>query len=72
MNNYFSFGPNHIHRIDGITLDADVILKVVDDDPGNARDRVFAAIGKTWSFQYTDETLKLKYFPRGTVEVPSI
>lgn len=71
MNNYFSFGQSHVHRIDGITLDADVILKVV-GDPDDARQRVFDAIGAKWSMQYDDDSLKLEYFPRGVVEVPSI
>ncbi|MBW8034105.1 MAG: hypothetical protein FVQ79_00105 [Planctomycetes bacterium] len=69
---YFSFGQDHTHRIDGVTLDADVLLKVTAEGYNEARQKVFDAIGPKWSFQYDDDTMDLKYFPRGIVEVPSI
>jgi len=69
---YFSFGQSHVHRIDGVTLDADVLLRVEDDDQVNARHRVFDAIGPKWHTQYTEENVDFSYFPRGYVEVPSI
>ena len=28
---YFSFGQVHVHRIDGITLDADKLMKLIQD-----------------------------------------
>lgn len=72
-NYYFSFGQSHVHRVDGVTLDADVLLKVR-GTYGDARQRVFDAIGDKWAMQYDEENLeaKLKYFPRGVVEVASI
>ena len=69
---YFSFGQSHIHRIDGITLDADVLLKVEAKDSEEARDRVWKAFEAKWSMQYNEDTVNFKYFPRGAVEISSI
>ena len=69
---YFSFGQDHTHRIDGTTLDADVLLEVEAKDSEEARDRVWRAFGAKWSMQYDEDTVNFNYFPRGSVVIPSI
>ena len=69
---YFSFGQSHVHRIDGVTLDADCLLKVEAKNYDAARQQVFDAIGDKWAFQYDKDTIDFSYFPRGAVEVRSI
>ncbi len=69
---YFSFGQVHVHRIDGITLDADCLLRVIAENYGDARQRVFDAIGDKWCMQYAEGAVDFNYFPRGAVEVRSI
>ena len=64
---YFSFGQMHTHRLNGVTLDCDGILCVEAKNSDVARKKVFDLIGNKFAFQYTEETLKLKYFPRGVV-----
>lgn len=69
---YFSFGQDHTHYIGGITLDADVLLKVTASDSDVARQCVFDAIGPRWSMQYSEDDVNFAYFPRGSVTVPGI
>jgi len=69
---YFSFGQAHVHRIDGVTLDADCLLMVEDDDAENARQRVWDTIGAKWAMQYSEDRVNFKWFPRGEVIVGSI
>ena len=72
MKYYVSFGQSHVHRIDGVTLDADALLEVVAKDEGEVRDRVFSAIGAKWSMIYDEDSIKFEYFPRGAVTISSI
>ena len=64
---YFSFGQGHTHRHEQITLDCDSIVEITARDGSVARDKMFDLFGTKWSFQYTEETFKEEYFPRGVV-----
>jgi len=64
---YFSFGQNHTHRYNGVTLDCDGIVEIQAEDAGEARQKMFDAFGPKWAFQYTEETYNPEYFPRGVV-----
>ncbi len=72
MKYYVSFGQIHLHRIDGITLDADCLLQITALDLQAARDRAFEALGRKWFTVYTEENVDFKYFPRGAVTIPSV
>ena len=72
MNFYVSFGQQQTHTIDDIFLDKDVLVVIEAEDEAEARDRAFKAFKMEWSFMYTDETVELEWFPRGTITVPSI
>jgi len=65
--NYFTFGQNHTHRHNGVTLDCDSVVKITAEDEGQARDKMFDAFGSKWAFQYSEERMNMGYFPRGVV-----
>jgi len=61
---YFTFGQSHAHRLNNITLDKDIVLKITANDP---RAKMFELFGEVWSQQY-DKCPDLKYFPRGVYD----
>lgn len=67
MKTYVTFGQEHIHRINGKIFDKDCVAVVNGD-----RDKVFELFGAKFSFEYPEERWKedkMKYFPRGYIEV---
>lgn len=67
MKTYVTFGQDHIHRINGKILDKDCVAIV----EGN-RDKVFELFGPKFCFEYPEkywDEEKMKYFPRGYVEI---
>lgn len=48
---YFSFGYDHVHRIDGRTYDADTVVRISAPDP---RGVMLEKFGKEWCFEYDD------------------
>ena len=64
---YFSFGQDHTHRYEQTTLDCDSIVEITARDGSVARDKMFDLFGPKWSVQYTEETYREEYFPRGVV-----
>lgn len=71
MNNlkkfYGTFGQNHVHRINGFTYDADVVIEIQAENHGEAHDKMFELFDKKWSFIYGEKP-KMEYFPRGIKE----
>jgi hypothetical protein len=45
----FSFGYDHVHRIDGRTYDADTVVRISAPDP---RGVMLEKFGKEWCFEY--------------------
>lgn len=67
MRTFVTFGQDHVHRVNGITFDADCVALVHGD-----RERVFEIFGSKFCFEYPEahwDESKLKYFPRGIIEV---
>lgn len=67
MKTYVTFGQEHVHRVNGKTLDKDCVAVV----NGN-REKVFELFGQKFCFEYPEDLWdkeKMKYFPRGYVEV---
>ncbi len=64
---YFTFGQDHAHRYGRTTLDCDSVVEITARDGHVAREKMFDLFGQKWSFQYTEETYKEEYFPRGVV-----
>lgn len=64
---YFSFGQTHTHRINNVTLDKDILVKITAKDP---RARMFELFGPKWAFEYNEITPDMeRHFPRGVVEI---
>ena len=60
---WFTFGQQHVHRINGFTYDANVVVKITAPDP---RARMIELFGAKWSMQYdSEEAVDLSYYPRG-------
>ena len=66
---YFSFGQGHFHNIDGVIFDKDSICGIRANGSEEARTKMFEVFGKKWSMQYTKESLKIEYFPRGIISL---
>ena len=67
MKTYVTFGQEHIHKVNGNTIDKDCVAIVNGD-----RDKVFEIFGPKFCFTYSEEywdESKMKYFPRGYIEV---
>lgn len=68
IKNYFTFGQNHIHRVNGKTFDADCVVEIEAETPEEARDKMFCYFGRKWAFQYDDlEKVGLHYYSRGVI-----
>lgn len=48
---YFTFGFDHVHRIDGRTYDADTVVRISAPDP---RTVMLAKFGREWCGEYDD------------------
>jgi len=61
---FFTFGQNHVHRMDGVTFDCDIVVQI-DGTSSEARKRMFECFKDKWSHQYQVGKLDMSYFPRG-------
>jgi len=68
ITQYFSFGLNHTHKVNGITWDADIVCAIEAKSANDARDKMFEAFGPKWSLQY-DTIPDMRYFPRGIAKL---
>lgn len=50
-SSYFSFGFDHVHRVDGRTYDVDTVVRVTAPDPRGVMQEMF---GREWGAQYDD------------------
>jgi len=62
---FFTFGQDHVHRVNGFTFDCDVVVKITAEDP---RQVMFDTFGPAWSMQY-DTCPGLDHFPRGVKDL---
>ena len=63
---WFTFGQDHAHRINGTTLDRNIVLKITAEDP---REVMFQYFDTKWAMEY-DKEPNMSYFPRGVLELP--
>lgn len=66
VTRYFTFGFDHIHRVDGFTYDTDVVVKITAPDP---RSVMLSRFGRGWAFEYREGELDLSLHPRGVTEL---
>ena len=70
---FVSFGQAHVHRVNGQTLDADVLAEIQAVDATAARERAFALFGRKWAFIYDGTEMAqgdvLRFFPRAIISL---
>jgi hypothetical protein len=69
---FFTFGQDHTHRYDSVTLDCDSVVQINAETEEHARIRMVDAFGMKWGFSYSEERMEeslKKYYPRGVVLV---
>lgn len=67
MKTYVTFGQDHVHNINGKTIDKDCVA-IVNGDLGT----VFEIFGSKFCFEYQEQhwdKSKIEHFPRGYVEI---
>lgn len=65
---YFTFGQDHVHRVNGKTIDCDCVVKISSEEP---RDKMFELFGPKWSMQYDEmpQDKLNRFYPRGIIEL---
>lgn len=69
---YVTFGQQHTHRINGITLDCDSVASYEATDARDGINKAFEYFGGDFFTDYHAESFNmedLKYFPRGIVNI---
>ena len=69
MKVYITFGQNHVHRVNGITLDKDSIAVIDASTHNDGRDIAFDLFGQKFATSYENVDDILQYFPRGLIEL---
>lgn len=62
---WFTFGQVHVHSVNGITFDKDIVVEITAEDP---RARMIEHFGMVWGFEY-DKKPNMEYYPRGIVKL---
>ncbi len=62
---YFTFGQVHVHSVNGVTFDKDIVVKITAKDP---RQVMVDTFGQKWSMEY-DKEPDMKFLPRGIYEL---
>jgi hypothetical protein len=69
MKVYFTFGQDHAHRVNNVTLDKDIVAVVEAPTETEARELVWDWFGGgKFAFSYPEDKWDeddMKYFPRG-------
>ena len=66
ITNYFTFGQSHVHRVNNVTWDCDIVCEITAENEAQARDKMVDAFGTKWGFQYpTLDMVGLHYYHRG-------
>jgi hypothetical protein len=69
---FVTFGQNHVHSVDGKTLDRNCVAVLKARTWEEGRRKAFEYFGDKFSFSYHgDEWIddNMKYFPRGYIEL---
>ena len=62
-----TFGSNHTHRINDVTLDCDCWVEITAKNEIIARNLIFGLIGDKWASSYDKKEFVGFLFPRGCV-----
>lgn len=72
---YVTFGQQHVHRVNGHTLDTDSIACYNATDYSQGRDKAFELFGGSFFTDYHEneiDEVEMEYFPRGIIEIEEI
>jgi len=72
MKTYVTFGQVHVHRVNGITFDADCVALIEGESNKQNREKAFELFGRQFCFEYPEEHFdfdSLHYFSRGVIKV---
>lgn len=72
---YVTFGQQHVHRVNGHTLDTDSIACYNAVDYSQGRDKAFELFGGSFFTDYHEneiDEVEMEYFPRGIIEIEEI
>lgn len=61
---WFTFGQQHVHSVDGVTFDKDIVVEIEAEDYESAREKMVELFDLKWAFQYR-EIPNMDHFPRG-------
>jgi hypothetical protein len=68
VKTYFTFGQNHAHVYNNVTVDKDIVIEMETETHEEARARMFELFGQKWSNQY-DNKIDLSYYVRGVLKI---
>jgi len=69
---YVTMGQDHVHRINGQTVDKDCVAVFEADDASQGREKAFELFGRKFCFEYHDlefDHSTMRHYPRGFVEL---
>lgn len=72
MKTYVTFGQIHTHTVNGKTFDKDSVAVIEAEDNSAGRDKAFELFDDKFFTTYTEDQWdesKLRFFPRGYIEV---
>ena len=72
---YVTFGQDHTHRVNGITLDCDTVACYIAKDAIDGRNKAFEYFGDKFFTDYHNEAFNkkdLQYFPKGVVIIDKL
>ena len=72
MKHYVTFGQQHTHRVNGITLDCDSVDCYKAKNATEGREKAFEYFGNKFFTDYHNEQFdmeSLHYFPRGIIQI---
>lgn len=72
MKTYVTFGQDHVHSVDGKTLDKNCVAVINSNSAEEGRNIAFELFGPKFSFEYPEDYFdfdSMHYYPRGLIEV---
>lgn len=72
MKTYVTFGSDHMHKINGHTIDNNCVAVIKSESAERGRELAFDMFGPKFSMEYPEDHFKMesmRFYPRGFIEV---
>ena len=72
MKTYVTFGFDHVHEVDGKTIDKDCVAVITSGSAAEGRKSAFEMFGDKFCFEYPEDHFSfdsMRYFNRGLINV---